>query len=364
MASESLPPLRSSNDETLSEPLLPNMPSGKSVKRKGTIKLSKRLRHCRSAPELDESNPHIDVNEKLVLPVVKDHDTKRLILIGAAAFVVYSCLGVACFYAMGSNLQGKSTNLIVDALYFCVVTMTTVGYGDLVPKGVPERLLTCVYVFLGFGLVGLLLGSAADFLVERQEIMLKSALSEIDKESDFSEFNESGHETKVRLKVAIAGTIFSVLFVIGIVVMIEVEGLGFVEAFYLVCVTVTTLGYGDFSFQTMGGRAFAVVWILVSTVNVAQLFLYIAELYTERRRQSVLKFVLSRKTTASDLEAADMDNDGVVSASEFVIYKLKEMGKIEEEDIVEILKEFDSLDADDSGTLSPFDLKLAQTTEL
>lgn len=50
------------------------------------------------------------------------------------------------------------------------------------------------------------------------------------------------------------------------------------------------------------------------------------------------------------------------SASEFVIYKLKEMGKIEEQDVVEILKEFDSLDVDDSGTLSPCDLKLAETT--
>ncbi|MCO5571020.1 hypothetical protein L7F22_024751 [Adiantum nelumboides] len=312
MAAQSLPPLRSSNNETMSEPLLSSMPSGKSFKKKGTIKLSKRLRHCRSAPELDESNPNLNVNENGVLPVVKDHDTKRFILIGAAAFAVYAGLGVACFYAMGSNLKGKNTNLFVDALYFCVVTMTTVGYGDLVPKGVPERLLTCVYVFLGFGLVGLLLGSAADFLVERQEIMLVNALSENEKDSGYSEFSASSQEKKVWLKVAIAGTIFLVLFVVGVIVMIEVEGLGFVEAFYLVCVTVTTLGYGDFSFQTTGGRAFAAFWILFSTVNVAQLFLYIAELYTERRRQSVLKLVLNRKTTSSDLEAADLDNDGVV----------------------------------------------------
>lgn len=51
------------------------------------------------------------------------------------------------------------------------------------------------------------------------------------------------------------------------------------------------------------------------------------------------------------------------SASEFVIFKLKELGKIDEQDVVEILKEFDSLDVDNSGTLSTHDLKLAQTTK-
>lgn len=360
MASHSLSPIRSSEDGTLLEPFLSETSSGKQSKRRGNIKLSKRLRHVRSAPELDESSPALNVNEKML--VIKSRDTKHTILIGALAFIIYLGLGIACFYAMEQDLQGNRTNNFVDALYFCIVTMTTVGYGDLVPKGVAEKLLTCIFVFVGFGIVGLLFGSAANFLVERQEIMLMKALSESGKDNDYSEFNGSNQVQRVRLKVLIAGAIFLVLFIVGLVVMIEVEGMGFVEAFYLVCVTVTTLGYGDVSFQTMGGRAFAVIWILVSTVNVAQLFLYIAELFTEGRRQSLVHWVLTRKVTSSDLEAADMDNDRVVSASEFVIYKLKEMGKIEEQDVVEILKEFDSLDVDDSGTLSPCDLKLAETT--
>lgn len=49
-------------------------------------------------------------------------------------------------------------------------------------------------------------------------------------------------------------------------------------------------------------------------------------------------------------------------AAEFILYKLKEMGKIDEEDIDGILQEFEELDYDDSGTLTNSDLILAQTT--
>lgn len=48
-------------------------------------------------------------------------------------------------------------------------------------------------------------------------------------------------------------------------------------------------------------------------------------------------------------------------AAEFVIYKLKEMGKISQEDISLLLEEFEYLDVDQSGTLSTSDLVLAQS---
>lgn len=45
-----------------------------------------------------------------------------------------------------------------------------------------------------------------------------------------------------------------------------------------------------------------------------------------------------------------------------MLYKLREMGKISPEDISLLLEEFDDLDVDQSGTLSPSDIALAQST--
>lgn len=40
----------------------------------------------------------------------------------------------------------------LDSLYFCVVTLTTIGYGDFAPESAAGKLFTIFYVFSGVGL--------------------------------------------------------------------------------------------------------------------------------------------------------------------------------------------------------------------
>lgn len=51
------------------------------------------------------------------------------------------------------------------------------------------------------------------------------------------------------------------------------------------------------------------------------------------------------------------------SASEFVLHKLKEMGKISQDDISIILKEFENLDVDKSRNLSSSDLMQTRSSQ-
>ncbi|KAK4851218.1 hypothetical protein QYF36_013358 [Acer negundo] len=274
---------------------------------------------------------------------------------------VYLALGTICFSLVGKQIKGKKTNAIIDSLYFCIVTMTTVGYGDLVPGSNLSKLLACAYVFSGMALGGLIVSKGVDYLVEKQEILLVKALHMNQKVGPFDILKEI-ETNKVMYKIFVVSILLLVLFLVGTIVLIFVEEMSFIDAFYCVCCTVTTLGYGDKSFKSKMGRIFAVFWILTSTVCLAQFFLYISELNSQKRQRALAEWVLTREMTNLDLEAADIDDDGVVNAAEFVIYKLKEMGKINQEDINLVMKEYEELDVDQSGTLSGSDIILAQSS--
>lgn len=58
---------------------------------------------------------------------------------------------------------------LIDALYFSVVTLATVGYGDLVPQTDLGKLFTVAYLLCGVGLFVAAAGAVADALVSARE---------------------------------------------------------------------------------------------------------------------------------------------------------------------------------------------------
>ncbi|KAH9324829.1 hypothetical protein KI387_005007 [Taxus chinensis] len=343
----------------IKEPLLPNFSNQPNQFEKDVNSRSGRLHRCRSAPASYLNQPKTTEKDLLSVLPYKTHGNRPTLTQAGLILFIYLGVGMICFYNVQHELSGLKTSRMVDALYFSIVTMTTVGYGDLVPNGVLAKLLSCIFVFSGMALVGLFLSGAADYLVEKQERLLIKSFQR-QKKHALNEFQIEKQIHRAQWKLLVSLAILLALIVVGIVVLHEVEGLDLLNSFYCVLSTITTLGYGDQSFLTEAGRIFAIIWILVSTLCLAQFFLYLAETRTEDRQKALVSWVLNRKTTVTDLEAADMDSDGVVSASEFVLYKLKEMGKIEEEDVALFMKEFNNLDADHSGTLTKSDLNLAQ----
>ena len=58
----------------------------------------------------------------------------------------------------------------IEALYFSIVTLTTVGYGDFSPTSAGTQIFTIVYILTGFGvLVALLTSVAQQYLMQKAE---------------------------------------------------------------------------------------------------------------------------------------------------------------------------------------------------
>lgn len=75
-----------------------------------------------------------------------------------------------------SSFEGWS---VVDSFYFSVVTLATVGYGDLAPKTVGGKLVTIVYIFVGIGVfVAVASHLARDLITARKRKSYKENKSE------------------------------------------------------------------------------------------------------------------------------------------------------------------------------------------
>ncbi|GLT80223.1 hypothetical protein SLA2020_516750 [Shorea laevis] len=320
---------------------------------KKEVFLRKKDRHRASVPLINEGSKERSSNLSFInLESIFAQQNSRQVFFLLAA---YLGVGTLCFFLVRNQLEGKKTTGVIDAIYFSVVTMTTVGYGDIVPHGALAKLLACVYVFAGMLLVGLILGKAADYMLEKQEVLLVRAMN-MKAKFDQTEILKEVEINSVKYKFINATLLLLMLIIIGTLFLCMVEEMDIINAFYCVCSTMTTLGYGDKSFSTEAGRIFSVFWILSSTVCLAQFFLYLAELYTGKRQRSLVKQVLTRKLTFTDLERADLDQDEVVSPAEFIVYKLTEMEKITQEDIMLLMERFRNLDVNQSGTLTAADL--------
>ncbi|CAM8889499.1 unnamed protein product [Rhodiola kirilowii] len=302
---------------------------------------------------------NLDVDESMSYPTsvsgTEIFSLKQVFFILAA----YLGIGALCFFLVKDQLNGKKTNGVIDALYFCVVTVTTVGYGDLVPGSTTAKLLACIFVFSGMAVGGLFLSKAADYIIEKQEVQFVRAMHRSDKTGP-AEILKEAETNKMEYKFIVSSALLLLVIIVGILFLHLVEGFDLIDAFYCVCSTITTLGYGDESFSTGTGRLFAIFWILSGTAFVAQFFLYLTEMYTQKRQKAFFQWVLSRTMTSADLEEADLDHDKVVSAAEYILFKLKEMDKISHDDVQMLLERFHNLDADHSGTLTAADL-LAHT---
>ncbi|NJL93242.1 MAG: two pore domain potassium channel family protein [Anaerolineae bacterium] len=57
---------------------------------------------------------------------------------------------------------------LFDALYFSVITLTTIGYGDFAPQTVAGRAFTIAYIFFGLAIFGAFLALLSELTLEER----------------------------------------------------------------------------------------------------------------------------------------------------------------------------------------------------
>jgi voltage-gated potassium channel len=98
-------------------------------------------------------------------------------------FVLLAVLGIvlACSameLGFEQSADGSNIHNFGDALWWAVVTVTTVGYGDRYPVSAGGRGVAVVLMLVGIGLIGVLTATVASYFVEEKADEEKVALNE------------------------------------------------------------------------------------------------------------------------------------------------------------------------------------------
>ncbi|GMH77219.1 hypothetical protein TL16_g07335 [Triparma laevis f. inornata] len=239
----------------------------------------------------------------------------------------------------------------VNALYFVVVTLTTVGFGDQGSwdgNGWEDDGIVwfvALYALFGIMLVGFSqsVGSAAGLAEDFAWKYINPTILEL------------------------APSVFILCFVLGVgMVLIHFDHKDgadtatptFAQCFYFAVITGTTIGYGDYSFVTQWGRGVGCVYVLFSVIALGSVLGDIANHFIEKKQQEALEKILKKKITVKDFKKFDIDGDGRIEKTEFVLKKLMLMDMIKAEDIERCEEEFEAMDADDSGEITMEDLEM------
>jgi potassium channel subfamily K len=254
-----------------------------------------------------------DINHHPSVPRPK-FGSQSIVGQGFILLVLYLSLGVVIYWFNRDNFSANETHPVVDALYFCIVTMCTIGYGDITPTTTTTKLFSILFVLVGFGFIDILLTGMVSYVLDLQEsYLLRTVKSKGEKDTARSYIVDvKKGRMRIRMKVGLALGVVVLCIGVGVCVMHFVERLGWLDSFYLSVMSVTTVGYGDRAFTSMTGRIFASIWLLFSTLAVARAFLYLAEARVDKRHRKMAKWILGQDMTISEFLAADIDNNGFV----------------------------------------------------
>ena len=255
----------------------------------------------------------------------------------------------------------------LDAIYFGVVTMSTVGYGDLSPTTGYSQLFTIFYLFSGILVVFSQLTATVLDLFAPAFNFSRWALTFVLPQPGKVVLDGSGeHDLRLHRKnsaifytTRLLGPLlvwfaFQVIFAFAFAA-IEPDW-GFGVAFYHCLVTATTVGYGDVRIVTSSGKVCAIVHILVSVCALGAIVGDIDAARSERAAQIFRAKQLTQRFDRSRLEHLLADekfnqDGGGIEKFEFVVGMLLEAEYVKQSDVDAYVALFERADVTGDGKI-------------
>ncbi|KAG0056410.1 Potassium channel [Gryganskiella cystojenkinii] len=179
-----------------------------------------------------------------------------------------------------------------DSVNFCIVSFSTVGYGNISPKTVAGRVVFFFYGILGISSIGFFIVSLRNAIIEQFQWRLvdrfsgpahmtrvQTRMSDKDLSYPMARFEEEQRVKKLIKRKMIARMLFVWIacWFGGAGVFCAFEKWTYIESLYFCFVTLTTIGFGDYVPTEPGSIEFWNVYVFIGL----SVFAYILSLFSE-----------------------------------------------------------------------------------
>eukprot|EP00746_Dinoflagellata_sp_MGD_P015184 gnl/MRDRNA2_/MRDRNA2_133625_c0_seq1.p1 gnl/MRDRNA2_/MRDRNA2_133625_c0~~gnl/MRDRNA2_/MRDRNA2_133625_c0_seq1.p1 ORF type:complete len:724 (+),score=119.57 gnl/MRDRNA2_/MRDRNA2_133625_c0_seq1:148-2319(+) len=281
--------------------------------------------------------------------------------------LVYCLLACLVFSPLESWAWG-------DCIYFAIVTLTTVGYGDLSPKRPFSRIFLLVLVLAGLMIVATSIGEFLEHLVTAEIKNDKSRkLLRLKHQKEVGIFDQDKQRGAWKFKFT--------MNILGIVALLSLTtvackllmGETLLDAFYFSFVTLTTIGYGDVVPHHGESKIVVSVLCLFGVPAFAMCLGRVVEIAYGKARNNQIHRIVGGLTPEKFNHLIDFCDEmwrkGAYNSKpqpsrrceitpfEFLCFILVKNESVSIDDIKAIMDNFSELDVDSNGTLEKDDLE-------
>ncbi len=121
-------------------------------------------------------------------------------LLGFLGFVIFAAS--TAIYLFESHMEGGQIETMVDAIYWAVVTLSTVGYGDITPHTTEGRVVTLILITTGIGVLSFFTSIIVSAFTERMPMVkARRVVANLERQKGYSVVGGFGRvgETVARL---------------------------------------------------------------------------------------------------------------------------------------------------------------------
>lgn len=265
----------------------------------------------------------------------------------------------------------------MDCIYFAIVVVTTVGYGDLLPTSDGSKIATVIIVHVAL--------ITAAFAISETISLAKHVAMKALRADDMGLgiFNKRASRWRSRYRSFLSLVFYLSILVAGTLVFSnciswgEDAGNKWVNGLYLTVITVTTIGFGDFSpVDTPALKTFGCLLMLIGIPAAASfLTLLTHQVFGEVHDELHLRVIRDRLTPLKfkgltswvrGMRAAGVGNyrnqgEDQVSRFEYLCFVLVKNGVVTVNNIHEVMKNLDEIDTTGTGFLSLDDVEASHS---